>query len=174
MDWISGIVSLLGVVLGGGSAFMIYREVKFRRQAERKEDISVRHADIEAHDLDITAAGRAVETISKMQEEHQRLLEKVKQMAEKLDKYRRATLENERIINKQEYQIGLLVEIAERQIGRKEYAERNLCQMVDCKLRTPPMGTYRSSSDTTVLMKLVEELKKEEKEEGKEVENGGL
>lgn len=65
--------------------------------------------------------------------------------------------------------VRLQTRVLEKQINRKEYAESHLCKVINCKLREPEFGTYKTSNSDEEMMQVMERIKKLQ---GKSKEDG--
>lgn len=149
--------TIMTYFFGGTSIFSIIMGFLFYKQKKKLEHLNVK-------DKDIDVAVKAVANYNMLNEQIEKAYEKIKKLGEKLDESTEVIVSQNHKIIVMENRIEILIEIAERQIELKEYAESHLCTVVECKLREPPMGTYRSSSDKGVLKDLLVQLRKKEEE----------
>lgn len=153
MDW----MNMISILLGGTSLIGVLWGLVYFKPRSRIEHLN-------AKDKDVDVAEKALGNLAILNDQLKEAYQKIGRMGERLDEQRRLIDRQEKDISTLKHQTTILIEIAERQISLKKYAESHLCTVIDCKLRTPPFGSYKSSSDRSILEGLVSELRKEKAE----------
>lgn len=135
MDWIS----LLGLIFGGagfagsiGAVIYFKPRLKGERLEARKKDVEVSDS---AMDLVVKLEERLnskSDTITKL--ENQVYLSGVKER------------EHGWIISEHERKLEGMQRTIRKEIERRKFAERFICFVEDCKLRRPPLGTYKKEA----------------------------
>ena len=135
MDWINGISVILGAIGGisGVSALLYYKPRK------KIEDLSVSNKQIDISN----EAMKALNEVYKQLNEN--LIE--------ISKLRASDGELWEIVR-------LQTRVLEKQINRKEYAESHLCKVINCKLREPSFGTYKTSNSDEEMMQVMDRIRK--------------
>lgn len=144
MNWIE----LISLLLGGTSLLSVIGAVMYFKPRSKIENLNANEKDIQVTDSSLLT----LNSVSKQ------LGEAHKEMGD----MRKSIATQDMAIMKLRQKVTILIEIAERQIDLKKYAESHLCTIVGCESRTPPFGTYKSSSDSSILKKLIDELREHE------------
>ena len=144
MEW----YNILSLVFGGTSLLGVIGAIVYFKPRLKIENLN-------ADDKDVQVSQSSITTLKDVNEQ---LKEAHKDMAE----MRKSISNQDLSILKLKRRITILIDIAERQTGLKKYAESHLCTVMNCDFREPPFGTYKTSSDSSELQTLIEELRKDE------------
>ena len=137
-SFISGLISLGAI---GSIVFF-----KYRRKSER---LKPKREDIEITDITRKSAEEAMDEVGKWHDKVNELYD--------------VSSEMKREIGELKSQLDEIQGMLTRQVSRKKYAETHLCTVVDCTLRKPPLGTYKSDDDNLdKYVKLNKNIKKNE------------
>ena len=139
MDWINGISILLGAVGGiSGISALVY--FKPRNKIEH----------LNVSDKQINVSNEAMKALNEVYRQlNENLIE--------IGKLRVSSGELWEIVR-------LQTSVLERQINRKEYAESNICTDDKCSVRTPPIGTYKTSNSDAEMTQVMDRIKKLQEE----------
>lgn len=135
MDWINGISMMLAAVGGiSGISALIYYKPRNK----------IEHLNVSDKQIDISnEAMKALNEVYKQLNEN--LIE--------IGKLRASDGELWEIVR-------LQTRVLEKQINRKEYAESHLCKVINCKLREPSFGTYKTSNSDEEMMQVMDRIRK--------------
>lgn len=131
-DWgmlfstISGLLSL-----GAISSIVFFR---YRKKSEKLKP--------QNEGLDI--ADKASKNAESLLDEVGKWHDKVNQLYEESGKMKQEISELKYQLSQNDRKLTGIQETLRKQIGRKKYAERHICTVLDCTLRRPPLGTFTS------------------------------
>lgn len=154
MEW----TTIWSIVFGSTSILNIIGGVFFFKSKRKVENLTADAKEVEV-------AKDAMALVGDIQKQLKDRIANDDNLRIQIEEYQKRLNNQDLSISQMRVNMITLVDIIDRQIGRKKYAESNICTMFDCDLRTPPRGTYRSSSDTKVVEDLKAKLKKGLKEE---------
>lgn len=149
MDW----MGILGIVFGGTSLITVIWNVIYYKPRTRIENLT-------ADEKDIEVAKQAMSALKEVQKELQDRILNSREIEKKMEKYRLRLNEQGRSISDMRSKMLVLVEITEKQIEQKKQAEGSICTIKTCQMRIPPIGTFKSSSDSVAIQDLKESLRK--------------
>ncbi len=142
MNWEIIISAIVGMLTGGGVSWL------FRI----KEDKAGSKADVvdsstEAMNKMMTLIGTQQERLNAIIEDKDRLIEQQQGL---INEYKSALEEANQKLKNLEFKVGEnerkicgMQKIIESEISERKKAEYNICFVEDCKLRRPPLGTYK-------------------------------
>lgn len=154
MEW----VTIWGFVFGGTSLLNVAGYISFYKSKKKVENLTADGKEVEV-------AKDAMQLVKDVQSQLKESIQNQDTLRKQVHNYQNRLNSQGRSISEMRGNMIILAEITEKQIERKKYAESNICTFVDCDMRTPPIGTYRSSSDSMVIEDLMSKLKKGLKEE---------
>jgi peptidoglycan hydrolase CwlO-like protein len=142
MNWELIISAIVGMLTGGGVSWLF----------KIKEDKAGSKADVvdsstEAMNKMMTLIGTQQERLNAIIEDKDRLIEQQRGL---INEYKAALEEANQKLKNLEFKvsennrkIGGMQKIIESEISERKKAEHNICFVTDCKLRRPPLGTYK-------------------------------
>ena len=157
MDWTSIVIA----VLTGGSISGIVAAVVYRRENKRMKESQAVTAEMGAKESEADALikyggamEKLLENITKQQESFEKsmaekdtIIEQQKHLIEQykseLDKANKKIKEFELTIRENSRKIEGMQKMLNTEIKDRVQAEDSICLVEDCKLRTPPKGTYK-------------------------------
>jgi len=145
MDWGLVISGVLGLLAGGGASWIF--KIK-QDKASAEGDALAKYGDV---------IEKLLGNVSQQQETFNNIIEQkdltIEQQAKLLDEYKCSLEEANRKIKKFEYmvkendrKITGMQKVIDEEVGKKRFAEDNICFVEDCKLRKPPKNTYGKES----------------------------
>lgn len=132
LSFISGIISL-----GAVSSVVFFR---YRRKSEKLKP--------QNEGMDI--ADKASKYAESVMDEVGKWHEKVNALYEESGKMKQEITELKYLLDMNGRKIAGIQETLRRQIGRKKYAEKHICTVLDCKLRQPPFGSFTSEDGDAI------------------------
>lgn len=148
MDWIG----TLGLLFGGTSLVTVIYGIIYFKPRSRIENLTADQKDIEV-------AKQAMIALNEVQKDLQERITNNRDIEKRMEVYRYRLNKQGKSISDMRSKMLILAEITEKQIERKEFAEGSICTIKGCTLRVPPMGTYKSSSDSVAIKDLMDSLK---------------
>lgn len=125
MDWGNILTTIFTtLIVSGGSIFVFF---KFLKQRTKKENSDV-------VDKDASAALNMLDFVDKFQD----FTEK------QSNTYQKKLIELELKVDEHSKKIKYLTLLLVGEQRKKQYAEKNICLVEDCKLRKPDKGTYKT------------------------------
>ncbi|MDD4729467.1 MAG: hypothetical protein PHN55_12055 [Dysgonamonadaceae bacterium] len=149
MDW----MGIIGIVFGGTSLATVLWSIVYYKPRSRVENLI-------ADEKDIEVAKQAMYALKEVQDDLRDRIVRDREIGQKMEEYKSRLNKQGRSIIDMRSKMLILVEITEKQIERKEFAEGSICTIKGCTLRVPPTGTYKSSSDSVAIKNLKDKLKK--------------
>lgn len=147
MDW-SGFANAIILLITGG-AFSLVGNVVYRKYRKKLEKLEPDKKDVDVADMARLNAYNAQIEVGEWHAKVNELYDKTSEMKAEIGELKSQLDEIQ----------GMLT----RQVSRKKYAETHLCTVVDCTLRKPPLGTYKSDDDNLdKYVKLNKNIKKNE------------
>ncbi len=142
MNWELIISAIVGMLTGGGVSWLF----------KLKEDKASSQADVvdsstEAMNKMMTLIGTQQERLNAIIEDKDRLIEQQQGL---IDGYKSALEEANQKLKNLEFKVSEndrkicgMQKIIDNEIKERKIAENSICFVTDCKLRRPPLGTYK-------------------------------
>lgn len=142
MDWNLILSAIVGMLTGGGVSWLF----------KLKEDKASSQADVvdsstEAMNKMMTLIGTQQERLNAIIEDKDRLIEQQQGL---IDGYKSALEEANQKLKNLEFKVSEndrkicgMQKIIDNEIKERKIAENSICFVTDCKLRRPPLGTYK-------------------------------
>ncbi len=142
MNWELIISAVVGMLTGGGVSWLF----------KLKEDKASSQADVvdsstEAMNKMMTLIGTQQERLNAIIEDKDRLIEQQQGL---IDGYKSALEEANQKLKNLEFKVSEndrkicgMQKIIDNEIKERKIAENSICFVTDCKLRRPPLGTYK-------------------------------
>ena len=154
MDW-NGFANAIILLITGG-AFSLVGNIVYRKYRKKSEKLEPDRKEIEVADAARQNAYNSQLEVGEWHQKVNELYDKTSEMKSEIGELKSQLDDNRRVIDE-------IQEMLTRQVGRKKYAESHLCTVVDCVLRTPPLGSYKSDDDSLdKYVKLNKNIKKNE------------
>ena len=145
MNWEIIISAIVGMLTGGGVSWL------FRI----KEDKAGSKADVV--DSSTEAMNKMMELIGSQQDRFNKIIEGKDKLIEQqqglINEYKTALEEaNQKLknlefkVSENDRKISGMQKIIESEISERKIAENSICFVTDCKLRRPPLGTYKKET----------------------------
>ena len=145
MNWEYLITGVIGILTGGGITWL------FRI----KEDKASSKADVV--DSSTEAMNKMMELIGSQQDRFNKVIEGKDKLIEQqqglIDGYKSALEEANQKLKSLEFKVGEndrkisgMQKIIDNEIKERKIAENSICFVTDCKLRRPPLGTYKKET----------------------------
>jgi len=145
MDWNLLISGVIGLVAGGGVSWLF----------KLKEDKASSQADVV--DSSTEAMNKMMELIGSQQDRFNKIIEGKDKLIEQqqglIDGYKTALEEANQKLKALEFKVGEndrkitgMQKTIDNEIRERKMAENNVCFIPDCKLRRPPLGTYKKET----------------------------
>lgn len=160
MNWTSIVIA----VLTGGSISGIVAAVVYRRENKRMKESQAVTAEMGAKESEADALikyggamEKLLENITKQQESFEKsmtekdiIIEQQKHLIEQykleLDEANKKIKQFEYTVKENERKINGMQRVLDEEVGKKRFAEDNICFVEDCTLRKPAKGTYKKES----------------------------
>lgn len=145
MDWNMVVSGVIGLLAGGGVSWLFrIREEK----AGSKADVV---------DSSTEAMNKMMELIGSQQDRFNKIIEGKDKLIEQqqglIDGYKSALEEANQKLKSLEFKVGEndrkisgMQKIIDNEIKERKIAENSICFVTDCKLRRPPLGTYKKET----------------------------
>ena len=142
MNWELIISAIVGMLTGGGVSWLFkLREDKAGSQAD------VVDSSTEAMNKMMTLIGTQQERLNAIIEDKDRLIEQQRGL---INEYKTALEEANQKLKNLEFKVSEnnrkicgMQKIIDNEIKERKIAENSICFVTDCKLRRPPLGTYK-------------------------------
>lgn len=145
MNWEIIISALAGLITGGGASWLF----------KIKEDKAGSQADVV--DSSTEAMNKMMELIGSQQDRFNKIIEGKDKLIEQqqglIDGYKTALEEANQKMKSLEFNVGEnnrkiigMQKIIDNEIKERKMAENSVCFVTDCKLRRPPLGTYKKEA----------------------------
>ena len=145
MDWNLLISGVIGLIAGGGVSWLF----------KLKEDKASSQADVV--DSSTEAMNKMMELIGSQQDRFNKIIEGKDKLIEQqqglIDGYKSALEEANQKLKGLEFKVGEndrkitgMQKTIDNEIKERKMAENNVCFSTDCKLRRPPLGTYKKET----------------------------
>mgnify|MGYP001006300283 FL=1 len=145
MNWEIIISAVVGMLTGGGVSWLF----------KIKEDKAGSKADVVDSSTD--AMNKMMELIGSQQDRFNKIIEGKDKLIEQqqglIDGYKSALEEANQKLKGLEFKVGEndrkitgMQKTIDNEIKERKMAENNICFVTDCKLRRPPIGTYKKEA----------------------------
>jgi len=132
-----------GLILNVISSLIIagvFGNIIFHRYRKKSERLKPKREDIDIADITRKSAEEAMEEVAKWHQKVNDLLDNSLEMKKEINELKYQVDENNR-------KVTGIQSTLKRQIGKKKFAEKNICLVTKCKLREPPLGTFTSEDN---------------------------
>lgn len=134
-DWSAFFNIILSLITFGAVGNIVFH--KYRSKTER---LKPEREDVDISSITRKSAEEAMDEVGKWHDKVTELYEKSSEMKKEISdlKY---------MMGEQDRKIAGVQDTLKRQIGRKKFAEKHICTVIDCTLRQPPLGAFASDDD---------------------------
>ena len=135
MDWIG----LLGFIFGGAGLVGSVGAIIYFKPRLKGERLEARRKDVEVSDS-------AMDLVIKLEARLNSKSDTITKLESQIDNSRIRERERDYVISEHERKIEGMQRTIKKEIERRKFAERFICFVEDCKLRRPPLGTYKKEA----------------------------
>ena len=134
-DWSTFLNIILSLITAG-----VVGNIVFHKYRKKSEKMKPQREGVDITDTAMKYAKEAMDEVGKWHDKVNELYEKSSNMKKEISdlKYQ---------VGEQDRKIAGVQDTLKRQIGRKKFAEKHICTVVDCTLRQPPLGAFASDDD---------------------------
>lgn len=135
LDWAEFFSFISGIISLGAIGWVVF--FKYRSKSEK---LKPQKEDVEVATPALTMTNEMMERIDTWYNKVNTLYRECAKMQAEINDLKQALDETLHIIED-------INEALKRQVGRKRYAETNICTVTDCTLRVPPWNTFRTEDE---------------------------